>query len=91
MTDPDFMILSVDNPSVSAGFYAELLGKTPVESSPTFAMSILESGLKPGLWSNHTVEPASLAAADGGGELARSRWTTTTPCTVSSPIGSGAA
>jgi catechol 2,3-dioxygenase-like lactoylglutathione lyase family enzyme len=70
MTDPNFIILYVDNPSVSADFYADLLGKTPVESSPTFAMFILESGLKLGLWSRHTVEPASPAAAGGGGELA---------------------
>ena len=69
MTDPNFIILYVDNPSVSADFYAGLLGKTPVESSPTFAMFILESGLKLGLWSRHTVEPASPAAAGGGGEL----------------------
>ena len=69
MTDPNFIILYVDNPSVSADFYAGLLGKTPVESSPTFAMFILESGLKLGLWSKHTVEPASASAAGGGGEL----------------------
>ncbi|CAN7351486.1 VOC family protein [Caballeronia sp. LjRoot31] len=69
MTDPNFIILYVDNPSVSANFYAGLLGKTPVESSPAFAMFILESGLKLGLWSRHTVEPAA-TAAPGGGELA---------------------
>jgi predicted enzyme related to lactoylglutathione lyase len=69
MTDPNFIILYVDNPSVSADFYAGLLGKTPVESSPTFAMFILESGLKLGLWSKHTVEPASAVAGGGGGEL----------------------
>ncbi|MDN7183403.1 VOC family protein [Caballeronia sp. SEWSISQ10-4 2] len=68
MTDPNFIILYVDNPSASADFYAGLLGKTPVESSPTFAMFVLASGLKLGLWSRHTVEPA--AAAAGGGEIA---------------------
>ena len=69
MTDPNFIILYVDNPSVSANFYAGLLGKTPVESSPAFALFIMESGLKLGLWSKHTVEPAAAAAAGGGGEL----------------------
>jgi predicted enzyme related to lactoylglutathione lyase len=69
MTDPNFIILYVDNPSASADFYAGLLSKTPVESSPTFAMFVLESGLKLGLWSRHTVEPAA-AAAGGGGEIA---------------------
>jgi catechol 2,3-dioxygenase-like lactoylglutathione lyase family enzyme len=68
MTDPNFIILYVDNPSASASFYAGLLGKTPVESSPTFALFILESGLKLGLWSRHTVEPAANAAG-GGGEI----------------------
>lgn len=71
MTEPDFIILYVDNPSASAHFYEGLLRKTPVESSPTFAMFIMESGLKLGLWSKHTVEPAA-AAAGGGGELALS-------------------
>jgi predicted enzyme related to lactoylglutathione lyase len=69
MTDPNFVILYVDSPAASAGFYASLLGKTPVESSPTFAMFALESGVMLGLWSKHTVEPAA-AAAGGGAELA---------------------
>jgi len=69
MTEPNFIILYVDNPPASADFYAGLLRKTAVESSPTFAMFIMESGLKLGLWSKHTVEPAA-AAAGGGGELA---------------------
>ena len=69
MTDPNFIILYVDSPSASADFYTGLLGKTPVESSPTFAMFVLESGLKLGLWSRHPVDPAATAAG-GGGEIA---------------------
>ena len=65
MTDPNFIILYVDSPEKSVGFYTDLLGKTPVEASPTFALFILDSGLKLGLWSKHTVEPA--AEAIGGG------------------------
>lgn len=68
MTEPNFIILYVDSPVASAGFYADLLGKAPLESSPTFAMFALESGLMFGLWSKHTVKPA--ATAPGGGELA---------------------
>ena len=49
-------------------FYAELLGKSPVESSPTFVMFVLASGVMLGLWSKHTVEP--VATAPGGAELA---------------------
>ena len=41
MPDPNFIILYVDNPPLSARFYADLLGKPPVESSATFAMFAL--------------------------------------------------
>jgi catechol 2,3-dioxygenase-like lactoylglutathione lyase family enzyme len=68
-SDPNFVILYVDSPPASARFYAELLGKQPVESSPTFAMFALASGVMLGLWSRHTVAPAAAAGA-GGGELA---------------------
>jgi catechol 2,3-dioxygenase-like lactoylglutathione lyase family enzyme len=67
MADPNFIILYVDNPTASADFYAELLGKPPVESSPTFVMFALPSGVMLGLWSRHTVEPPAAAAPLGGG------------------------
>jgi catechol 2,3-dioxygenase-like lactoylglutathione lyase family enzyme len=69
MSDPNFVILYVDSPPASASFYAGLLGKTPVESSPTFAMFALESGVMLGLWSRHSVEPAATVSA-GSGEIA---------------------
>jgi catechol 2,3-dioxygenase-like lactoylglutathione lyase family enzyme len=69
MTDPNFVILYVDSPSASARFYSDLLGKEPIESSPTFAMFALESHLMLGLWSRHTVEPAPVGAGNSG-ELA---------------------
>lgn len=56
------------DPTRSAAFYADLLGKPPVEASPTFAMFALQGGLHLGLWAAHTVQPA--ATAVGGGELA---------------------
>ncbi|RWB74109.1 MAG: drug:proton antiporter [Mesorhizobium sp.] len=68
MTAPNFVILYVDSPEKSGAFYASLLGREPVEFSPTFAMFVLDTGFKLGLWSRHTVEPAA-AAAGGGGEL----------------------
>ena len=67
--DPNFVILYVDSPAASAGFYADLLGKPPVESSATFAMFALESGVMLGLWSRRTVAPAA-TASPGAGELA---------------------
>lgn len=68
MFDPSFIILYVKNPIDSAKFYADLLAKPPVESSPNFVMFALDSGLKLGLWAAHTVEPT--ATAVGGAEIA---------------------
>jgi catechol 2,3-dioxygenase-like lactoylglutathione lyase family enzyme len=69
MADPNFVILYVDNPPASAAFYSDLLGHPPVETSPTFALFPLSSGVMLGLWSRHTVEPVATASG-GGGELA---------------------
>lgn len=63
-----FVLLYVDNPPASATFYAKLLGRHPVETSPTFAMLPLSDGVMLGLWSKHTVAPA--ATPPGGGEVA---------------------
>ena len=68
MQSPNFFILYVDHPGRSAAFYQELLGRGPVESSPTFTMFALDAGVMLGLWSRHTVEPAARAAG-GGHEL----------------------
>ncbi|WP_225772776.1 VOC family protein [Inquilinus sp. Marseille-Q2685] len=68
MPIPSYTLLYVDNPPASAAFYAGLLGREPVESSPTFALFVLDGGAKLGLWSRHTVEPAATAAG-GGGEI----------------------
>ena len=70
MADPNFIILYVDSPAASADFYAALLGKPPVECSPTFAMFALPSGVMLGLWSRQTVEPAASATLGGGSEVA---------------------
>ncbi|HEU4654110.1 MAG TPA: VOC family protein [Steroidobacteraceae bacterium] len=69
MVEPSYILLYVDNPQLSAEFYSRLLGCEPVEMSPTFALFVLQSGLKLGLWSRHTVEPA-MTGAPGAGELA---------------------
>ncbi|MFW0758073.1 VOC family protein [Pseudomonas sp. H11T01] len=69
MNASHYLLLYVDSPATSANFYSRLLEKPPVELSPTFALFVLDSGLKLGLWSRHTVEPAAQAAG-GGGELA---------------------
>ncbi len=68
MRSPNFIILYVDSPEISGTFYAKLLGRQPVETSPTFVMFVLDNGFKLGLWSRHTAQPAA-AAAGGGAEL----------------------
>ena len=69
MLTPTFMLLYVDNPGRSAAFYAALLGAAPVETSPTFALFAFANGVRLGLWSRHTVEPAPAAGA-GAAEVA---------------------
>jgi len=64
-----YLLLYVDSPATSANFYSRLLDRPPVELSPTFALFILDSGLKLGLWSRQDVEPATQVTG-GGGELA---------------------
>ena len=68
MLSPNMTILYVDKPEASGRFYADLLGRPPVEASPNFVLFALPSGLMLGLWSRHTVEPAATEA--GGGEIA---------------------
>ncbi|WP_454843851.1 VOC family protein [Rahnella aceris] len=68
MIDSNFVILYVNNPQVSARFYEDLLEKQLVEASATFAMFVLPSGMRLGLWSKHTVEPAAEGYA-GNGEI----------------------
>ena len=68
MIHPDFTILFVDNPLVSADFYQALFGTEPVEKSPTFVLFVLKTGIKFGLWSRHTAEP-SVKGEPGGSEV----------------------
>lgn len=66
---PGFVLLYVNDMSVSLAFYQDLFGLEAVQQSPAFALFILESGLKFGLWLTATVEPP-VAVAAGGMELA---------------------
>lgn len=68
MSEPNFVILYVRNPSDSVRFYADLLAKAPVEASATFALFALDSGVMLGLWAALGVKPAATPA--GGCELA---------------------
>ena len=68
MTDINFILLYVESPKLSEAFYADLLGRPAVESSPTFVMFSMSSGIMLGLWGRDGVKPA--ANAPGGGEVA---------------------
>ncbi|HEY1396373.1 VOC family protein [Roseateles sp.] len=68
MNSPNFVILYVASPADSSAFYTRLLGKPPIENSPTFAMFALDSGVMLGLWASAGVQPA--AGPAGGSELA---------------------
>lgn len=58
-----YVLLFVQNPLVSADFYKKILGLVPVELSSTFALFILNNGVKLGLWSYKTAEPKVTAQA----------------------------
>jgi catechol 2,3-dioxygenase-like lactoylglutathione lyase family enzyme len=66
---PHFILLYVDDPQASAAFYARLLDRQPLDSSPNFVMFELAPGLRLGLWARRDVAPAPRDARDTG-ELA---------------------
>jgi catechol 2,3-dioxygenase-like lactoylglutathione lyase family enzyme len=68
MADANSIFFYVADPSASVRFYSEALGKAPVESSPNFAMFVLDSGFGLGLWRRSDVTPAA-AGPIGGSEL----------------------
>jgi catechol 2,3-dioxygenase-like lactoylglutathione lyase family enzyme len=68
MSDFNFVLLYVESPLASAAFYATLLGRAPVEQSPSFAMFAMASGVMLGLWARNTVEPKP-TGANGGSEI----------------------
>ena len=69
MAQPHFVLLYVDEPKASAAFYARLLDRQPLESSPNFVMFELSPDLRLGLWARRGVAPAPRGGADTG-ELA---------------------
>jgi catechol 2,3-dioxygenase-like lactoylglutathione lyase family enzyme len=63
-----FIIVYVENVAASEAFYAEILGRAAVDSSPTFAMLPAGPDVMLGLWRRDGVKPAATGA--GGGEIA---------------------
>jgi catechol 2,3-dioxygenase-like lactoylglutathione lyase family enzyme len=66
--DINFILLYVESPKTSEAFYADILGRPAADSSPTFVMFAMTSGVMLGLWKRDGVAPA--ASAPGGGEIA---------------------
>ncbi len=68
MPDVSFVLVYVDDVSRSEAFYAAILGRPAIESSPTFAMLPAGTGLMLGLWRRDGVRPP--ASRGAGGEIA---------------------
>ena len=68
MKDIHFILLYVESPKTSEAFYADILGRPAADSSPTFVMFAMTSGVMLGLWKRDGVAPA--ASAPGGAEIA---------------------
>ena len=63
----NYILLAVADPAASARFYTALLGREPVENSPTFVLYVLPNGIKLGLWIANEMVPAPKPA--GGVEV----------------------
>jgi predicted enzyme related to lactoylglutathione lyase len=68
MSDVSFIIVYVDDVAASEAFYASILGRSAIDSSPTFAMLPAGANLRLGLWKRDGVEPPANDA--GGSEIA---------------------
>jgi predicted lactoylglutathione lyase len=68
MSDVSFIILYVKHVAASEAFYASILGRSPIDSSPSFAMLPAGVNLRLGLWKRDGVEPPANDA--GGSEIA---------------------
>jgi len=68
MADVSFILIYVEDVAASEAFYAKVLGRPAVDSSPTFAMLPAAPGVRLGLWRRYGVAPP--AGAPGGGEIA---------------------
>ena len=63
----NYILLAVADPAASAQFYTNLLGREPVENSPSFVLYVLPNGIKLGLWIAGEIDPAPRPA--GGVEI----------------------
>lgn len=52
-----YVLCYVADPQASARFYERLLGRAPIENSPTFSLFVVAEGLLLGFWKKDGVEP----------------------------------
>lgn len=67
--DPNLVLFYVSNIEKSTHFYSELLTAHPIHTEPDYVMFLLKSGLRLGLWSQNSAQPAPTTLG-GGSELA---------------------
>lgn len=63
-----FVLLFVENPTLSGAFYKKILGREPIEAHPTFQLFQLANDVQLGLWSRYTAEP-HVSITGGGAEI----------------------
>ncbi len=68
MTEINFILLYVESPAKSEAFYRDILSRPAIDSSPSFVMFGMPSGVKLGLWGRDGVAPPS--TPPGGSEIA---------------------
>lgn len=69
MTNPNMILLYVDDTAASAAFYGDLLGRKGTGHSANFATVPLEGGMTLGLWARGTVKPATSGTGGAQGEI----------------------
>jgi predicted enzyme related to lactoylglutathione lyase len=68
MSNVSFILVYVEDVAASTAFYASVLGRAAIETSPTFSMLPAAPSLMLGLWKRDGVKPP--ANGSGGGEIA---------------------
>lgn len=68
MTNFNLVVLYVKDSNASAAFYATLLDRPIVQSSPKFSMLPLDGGAMLGLWQREEVQPR-VSHEPGGSEI----------------------
>jgi len=63
----DYILLAVKNPRATAKLYTRILGHEPVDTSDSFVLFVLPTGLKIGLWIASEVKP--VPRSPGGVEI----------------------